>query len=341
MKYIKPEDHFKEIAGYLVPPAHRQIQTTPVSSPLYVVSAIFNPLRFTARQWHQMAFEQHCLDAGAIPYVIELALRDRHHEVTSYTNPRHVQLRGRSELWYKENLQNVALRYLPQDAEYVAFVDGDFHFTRSDWATETVHMLQHHPAVQMFHTLSYETHDHRVHNRMDGFAYLHCNGHRVPRSYGHKGAVGGAWAFRRSALAQLGTSNAGAPFLDKCVLGSGDWHMAFGLAMRDDAHPEHRFTELTDYLRVIREWQEQARVLKGDIGYVECHAIHFWHGPMDKRGYFTRPKILIDNLFSPATDVRYDENGVLQLTGNKPQFRDQVRQYFKSRNENQLAVEIY
>jgi hypothetical protein len=74
---------------------------------------------------------------------------------------------------------------------------------------------------------------------------------------------------------------------------------------------------------------------------VECHAIHFWHGPMDKRGYLTRPKILIDNLYSPALDVRYDENGLLQLTGNKPKFRDQIRQYFKSRNEDQLAVEIY
>lgn len=337
MKYINPADQHQQ--RRILHPAHRQIHIEPVS-PLYVVTAVFNPLRYLTRQRLYLAFEKHCYDAGAIPYTVELALRDRHHEITRYDDPRHIQIRGRSELWYKENLYNLAMRFLPAEAEYIAFVDADFLFTRSDWATETVHMLQHHPAVQMFSVLSYETHDHRVHNRLNGFAFLHCQGQKIPQSYGHKGAVGGAWAFRRSALEKLGTTVSGAPFLDKCILGSGDWHMAFGLAMRDDQHPEHKFHQLGNYLKSIRLWQQQARVLNGDIGYVEGHAIHFWHGPMDKRGYLTRPQILIGNMYDPELDVKYDENGVLQLNPNKPKFRDEIRQYFKSRNEDQLAVEL-
>lgn len=338
MKFIKPADHYAQ--RRIVHPAHRQIHTQPVSAPLYVVMPIFNPLRYLSRQALATAFEKHCQDAGAIPVVIELALRDRHHEVTCHENTFHIQLRGRSEVWYKENLNNIAMRFLPQDAEYIAFVDGDFLFTRSDWATETVHMLQHYQAVQMFSTLSYETHDHQVHNRLRGFVYMHLNQHKIPQHYGHKGAVGGAWAFRRSALALLGTTTAGAPFLDKCILGSGDWHMAFGLAMRDDHHPEHKFHQLKNYLKAIRAWQERAKVLNGNIGYVDCHAIHFWHGPMASRGYMTRPQILINNLYDPETDIRYDENGVIQLNDNKPKFRDEIRLYFKSRNEDQLAVEL-
>ena len=339
MKYITPEDQYDQRRN--THPAQRQIHIEPVSSPLYVVTANFNPLRYFSRQRLQFSFEKHCVDSGAIPITVELALRDRHHEVTHFSNPRHVQLRGRSELWYKENLFNIGMKRCPPDAEYIAFVDGDFLFTRSDWATETIHMLQHHPAVQMFSTLSYETHDHRVHNRLDGFAYRHVNRMTpgLTASYAHQGAVGGAWAFRRSALEKLGTSISGAPFLDKCILGSGDWHMAFGLAMREDQHPEERFGTLTNYTKAIRSWRTQARVLNGDIGYVDCHAIHFWHGPLAQRGYATRPQVLIKNNYDPETDVRYDENGVLQLTGNKPQFRDAIRAYFKSRNEDQLAIE--
>jgi hypothetical protein len=314
-------------------PAHRQLHVQPVSSPLYVVTAMFNPLRFASRYRLFHAFRKHVADAGAILYTIELALRDRHFEVTKAAEPKDIQVRGHSEIWYKENLQNVAMSYLPANAEYIAFVDADFHFTRADWATETVQMLQHHEAVQMFSNLTYETHDHRTHGTMNSFAYTHLNQLTIPLRYGHLGAVGGAWAFRRSALRKLGG------LLDICILGSGDWHMAFAMAMREDYHPE--LTELRgvpEYVKAIRRWQENARCLNGNIGYVESHAIHHWHGPMAKRGYTTRPAILARHGYDPLSDLVYDENGVLQLRENKPKFRDEIRAYFRSRNEDGIDV---
>lgn len=334
MKYITPADHRAQRRP--THRAHRQLHVEPVSAPLYVVTAMFNPLRYLSRYKHYVAFEKHCQDAGAICYTIELALRDRHHQVTKHDNPCHIQVRGQSELWYKENLQNVAVQFLPQDAEYIAFVDADFHFTRSDWATETVQMLQHYDAVQMFSSMTYETHDHRRHNVLNGFAYLHCNQHRLPREYGHQGAVGGAWAFRRSALIKLGR------LLDSCILGSGDWHMAFALAMREDYHPElTALRELPQYIKAIKLWRDNATVLKGNIGYVDCHVIHHWHGPMRNRAYTTRPQILIRNHFDPYEDLLYDVNGVLQLRGNKPKLRDDIRTYFRQRNEDSIdSVEI-
>ena len=41
------------------------------------------------------------------------------------------------------------------------------------------------------------------------------------------GATGGAWAFRRSALEAVGG------LLDICILGHGDWSIAFGLVCQD------------------------------------------------------------------------------------------------------------
>ena len=277
-------------------------------------------------------FEKHVEDAGAIPYIVELALRDRHHEITSFDNPRHVQLWGESELWYKENLFNVGVRHLPQDWKYVLLCDADFLFTRADWAEETLHLLQHYHAVQPYKYLTYETHDHKPTSRMPSFSYLHVNRLAMPAGYGHPGTPGGAWAFRRSAFAQIGG------MLETCILGSGDWHMAHGLAMRPNHHPElKRFQQIPQYVDSITKWTKRAAVLKGNIGYVDAHAIHFWHGPMAKRQYITRPEILIRNRFDPTTDLMHDENGVLQLTGNKPALRDDIRAYFKQRDEDQLA----
>lgn len=331
MKQITPANHFAERRE--VGPAHRAIHTQPISAPLYVVTAVFNPQRFQSRQRLYHEFEQHAKDAGAIPYTVELALRDRHFEVTDHRNPHHIQLRGQSELWYKENLYDIALSRLPADAEYVAFSDADFHFTRADWAEETLHMLQHYDAVQMFSHLTYETFDHQPHHQMRSFAYLHVNRQDVPLEYGHQGAVGGAWAFRRSALRAIGG------MLDICILGSGDWHMAFGLAMREDYHPElTKLKEIPGYIEAIRKWIKRAGVLKGNIGYVSGHAIHHWHGSMKNRGYVTRPEILIRNHYDPSEDICYDEQGVLQLVGNKPQFRDDIRGYFRQRHEDSIDI---
>lgn len=330
MEYITPRDHYS--SRIEVHPSQRPLHVQPVSKPLYVVTVIFNQNRYASRYRLYHGFEKHVADSGAILYTVEIALRDRHHEVTQHDNPHHIQLRTESELWYKENGDNVALRYLPADWEYVAFVDADFLFSRPDWAFETVHMLQHYDAVQMFTNLTYLSHDNKVTNQMNGFAWQHLNQATVPKRYGHSGAVGGAWAFRRSAMDKLGG------LLDTCILGSGDWHMSFALALRDDVHPEMKFEEIPQYVKSIQDWAERAKLLRGNIGFVDAHAVHYWHGPLANRGYETRWKILTGNKFDPYRDVYKDWQGLLQLAKDKPVLRDEIRAYFRARNEDSLGV---
>jgi hypothetical protein len=47
-----------------------------------------------------------------------------------------------------------------------------------------------------------------------------------------------------------------------------------------------------------------------------------------------RWQILRDNNFNPNTDVSYDWQGLPQLNGNKPKLRDDLRRYFRSRDED-------
>jgi hypothetical protein len=329
MDYITPQDHFD--SRIPVHPSQRSLHVEPISKPLYVIAVIFNPNRYASRYKLYHAFEKHCIDSGAIPYTVEIALRDRHHEITKPDNPHHIQLRTESELWYKENGGNIGLRHLPADWEYIAFVDADFAFSRPDWAFETVHMLQHYDVVQMFTTLTYLDHLYRPVNQMNGFVWQHLHQDTVPKCYGHRGAVGGAWAYRRSALDKLGG------LLDTCILGSGDWHMAFALALRDDVHPEMKFEKIPQYVKAIRDWGERAKLIRGNIGFVDTNATHFWHGPLKNRGYDTRWRILTENDFDPYRDLSRDWQGLINLTKDKPLMRDQIRAYFRKRSEDALA----
>lgn len=149
MKLISPVDHAASVRE--VHPSQRQDHVQPVSEPLHVVTMISNPMRFASRYRLYRAFEKMCADAGAILWTVEVALRDRHHEITRHDNPHHLQLRSPSILWVKENAQNVLIRHMSAvapDWAYVLFLDADTQFARPDWAVELVHLLQTFQVVQ-------------------------------------------------------------------------------------------------------------------------------------------------------------------------------------------------
>jgi hypothetical protein len=285
-------------------------------------------------------------------HIGELAYGDRPFEMTG-DDPNHVRLRTSHELWHKENILNLVVQRFPHDWRYGAVIDGDFHMTRRDWALEAIHQLQHYDFVQLFSCYSDLSAEHRPFRIMPSFAFNYVRGVKDPAyratlraaasaPYGYYGvrpgapakapvrslgATGGAWAFRRSAFDAVGG------LLDICILGSADWHMAFGLVGEVNAAAELRWCS-KPYVEAVLRWQMRAAVLKKNIGYIENHAIHFFHGSKTSRAYGSRWRILLDNSYDPRTDISRDWQGVYQLTGNKPRLRDQIRAYFRDRNED-------
>jgi hypothetical protein len=271
--------------------------------------------------------------ANVVLHVAELAYGDRPFEVTG-GDPLDVQLRTSHELWHKENILNVAVQRFPAGWKYGAVIDADFHMTRHDWALEAIHQLQHFDFVQLFSSYSDLTAGYRPYRVMSSFAsnYLSRGARTVSpgaRGYGSAGpgATGGAWAFRQSAFDAVGG------LLDVCILGSADWHMAFGLVGSSNVAPEAKLCS-RPYIEALLRWQHGASVLKQNIGCVENHAIHHFHGSKVLRAYGERWKILRDNDYNPNTDLVRDWQGIWQLAGNKPRLRDDIRGYFRARNED-------
>ncbi len=321
---------------------------------LHVAVAYSNPVRWASRRLLMNDFREHMrASANVALHVAELAYGDRPFEVTG-DDPNDVQLRTSHELWHKENILNLAVQRFPAEWRYGAVIDGDFHMTRRDWALEAVHQLQHYDFVQLFSSYSDLSSEHRPFRVMPSFAFTYVKSASgadyrktlrvaagAPYAYygrgqakaGAKpapwpiGATGGAWAFRRPAFDAVGG------LLDTCILGSADWHMAFGLVGAVDAAAELQYCS-GPYVDAVLRWQARAATLKQNIGYIDNHAIHYFHGSKSARAYGSRWRILLDNQYDPRTDVSRDWQGVLQLTGNKPRLRDQIRAYFRDRNED-------
>jgi nuclear transport factor 2 (NTF2) superfamily protein len=337
-------DHFRSHPN--TPVAH---QSWADDQTLHVAVAYSNPCRWRTRRELFENFRRHVAGLPNVRlYVGELAYGDRNFEVTSKDHPYDFQWRTRHELWHKENILNQVIERFDDGWEYGAYLDGDFTFTRQDVMLETVHKLQHYDWVQMYSTYSDLSHNHRPMRIMKSFAHKFSTGELTAEmladygrgGYGRRGVsgvgtTGGAWAFRRASFEACGR------LLDTCILGSGDWHMAFGLVGLPDVHPN--IAELTKtgqaYADSIKVWQNRAaRAVRRNVGCVDCHAIHHWHGSKQRRAYGERWKILRDHAYDPERDIFRDARGIYQLTADKPGLRDDIRRYFTSRVEDDISL---
>jgi hypothetical protein len=151
--------------------------------------------------------------------------------------------------------------------------------------------------------------------------------------FGHPpGATGGAWSWPRDAFDMVGG------MLDTCVLGSADWHMAFGLVQATNVAAEmKRCTQ--PYVESVLNWQGRAAKLnrvegRSPVGCIDNFATHAFHGSKALRAYGERWTLLRKWNFNPATDIARDYQGLWRWTGNKPGLRDDVARYFIERSED-------
>lgn len=336
------------------------------TSKFWVVTCISNVRRYRSRYNLYRKFAKHCRDSGVNLFTVEVAFGDRPFEITASDNPHHLQLRTWSELWHKENMLNLAVQRLPQDWEYVAWVDADIQFARPDWAHETVQQLQHHMIVQMWSIAqdlgpdlepfrSYRSFCscYLEHIRMEftedilevnvheggtmGPMHLNVEKRRVdlktPDPY-YSGTElrpfwhsGYAWAARREAFDHLGG------LIDWAILGAADHHMA--LCLIGEGANSIRSGIGTHYYEKVMEWQARCETyIKRDIGFVPGAIFHYWHGNKANRRYNTRWKILQRHNYNPIVDIKRDSNGLWQLTDRCMGLRDELRFYMAQRNED-------
>jgi hypothetical protein len=333
-----------------------------IKDKLYAISPLFNPQGYRTRWKRYKDFAKHIIDSGAHLVTIEAAFAERENVIKEEISENHtvITVRTNGEIWLKENLMNRAAQEIAAEGKYLAFIDGDMHFARPDWVGETLRQLQHHPVVQMFSEVCYLGPDSQIINSrlsfaerwMRGYTFnvngkKHCNkvfhhkrghhhGKNCHSSYhdpktGEWGPPGGAWAFRRHELELAGG------LIDFCILGSGDWYMAAGMAgFAEDAIPK-AYSE--DLRRMILLWEKRALIaFRKNIGVVPGTIFHNWHGKMKDRRYSEREAILKELEYSPISDLRRNLHGIVQLFDDGSErmrlLRDQARSYMDGRNED-------
>jgi hypothetical protein len=310
------------------------------SAKLYVVCMISNPVQFSRRYKLYMEFERRMLRTrGVALYTVEVAIGNRRFEVTNHNNPRHLQIRTDTELWHKESALDLLVQRLPSDFQYLAWIDCDVEFNNRNWVDETLQQLQIYDVVQLFQTCADLGPSGETLQTHSSFGWLYSQGkpYRSGAGYGKPyWHTGFAWACTRRAWNGFG----GLPTY--AILGAADHHLALALI----GQVRWSFPDVVDkrinknYKSKLLELERRCeRHIKRNIGYVKGTILHFWHGKKKDRKYGERWSILIENDYDPETDIKLNDQGMVTLEDYKPQLRDDIRRYFRARNEDSIDLE--
>jgi hypothetical protein len=297
------------------------------------VTTIYNPGNYNSRSRLYGDFRKRVEESGLPLYTVELATGDQEFSVTHSSDPYNIQLRSEHELWYKENLVNIALQRLPRRWDLIAWLDADIAFVRPDWVSATKEKLKHHSFVQMFsHVLDLGSHFEPL-GVQEGFVYRYLTCEEKSRGGGHDiaaksiGQTGYAWAARRDVLEAIGG------LIENSILGSNDYFMAQALV--GSVTPEMTRMPGSNYAASLMEWQQRCeKLIHHDLGCVDTTIFHYWHGRRRDRGYDNRWRILVENQFDPVVDLKKNAEGLFELTNRNVALREAIRSYFRSRNED-------
>jgi hypothetical protein len=299
-----------------------------ISDTLHVVSVISNVCNFKRRYQLMNEFINRMEQFDNIKlYIVELAYGDQEFQITSSSNPLHLQLRTKNALWHKENLINLGVKnLLPPDWKAFAWIDADIEFENINWVNDTLKLLTKFELVQLFNNCLDLDEKEVPMSIFQGFGYKYCNGqlfeHIRGINYWHPGY---AWACRRDFYEKIGG------LYDKGIVGSGDYILTQSI-LNNIACGDKKLVRFYDD---IKKYVDKISLLTFKIGYTPGTIRHFFHGSKKNRKYIERNHILLKYSYDPNKSIKYDENGVIVFNDVPDEFISDILQYFSERNDDE------
>lgn len=315
------------------------------SDTFHIVTAVSNPIVWVSRiALARKAIAGWLTEPSVHVTLVECVQGGREYELADLAGERitHIPVRAYSLAWTKENLINIGISRLPQDAAFIGTFDADIAFRKPGWANETIKALDIYPVVQPWrHAYDLGPNDEHMQTHTS-FASLFHGGHPVvpahPKFWKHDGGAyeyshtGFAWGWQRRVLDLVGG------LFEDAGMGSGDHVMA--LAMIGAAERSFPGAVAASYRNAVMNWQTRALAhVNQKIGFVSGTIEHSFHGAKKKRAYVSRWSMFLEHGFDPTTDLKKNTYGVIEFAGNKPALEREFDRYLRSRAEDANSID--
>lgn len=219
--------------------------------------------------------------------------------------------------WQKERCLNIAIENLPENTEYICWVDTDIRFYNNNLLEDTYKALEKYPVVQLFEKCFEKPNINKYNNNISiGYKKANKLDHI---KYPH---IGYSWAFHKNVLIENNLYDID-PVGNSDVLQLMTWLGTWNHSSIINLNTEYRQQFL------LWAWDSYEKV-ESKIGYVPGEVEHFYHGKIQYRYYNSRNNILINNNFSPNKDLEIDTNKLYRI--KNPKLVEDIKNYLSERS---------
>ena len=206
-------------------------------------------------------------------------------------------------LQIKENLVNVAISKLPNDWQYVSWIDTDLTFLNPNWVEETISELKRSDFIQLYQTAVFMGPNGEALDIFKSVGFVHqISTKKVKYDTAWVGQPGYACAMTKWAYEKMNG------LFDEEILGGSDTVTSYSIIQKVDIFYKKWI------LKQSLTYQLKALANKIKFSYINGTILHSWHGSFADRGYGTRYKIFIKHGYNHKIDITRDKNGIIQLT---------------------------
>ena len=242
------------------------------------------------------------------PIVIELAFENHPFLFTSQDNPFDIQLRSSSYLIGKENLINIALKHLPNDWKYVAWMEPEVIVKDMKWIEKAMTLLQKCTIIQLYSQANFLNSSHSVQFTQKSFiktyldSLLKNNGEETNKFIHEKGNPGLAWAANRKFFDEVNE------LFDQIISGSGEIFLAFALTNNLKEFPiVYNNSSFKESIKLnsskINKHSENVGCLNSEIWVTYGQELQKIVGDF----------ILLNNNYNPEVDIKKNQQGLIEF----------------------------
>lgn len=262
-------------------------------------------------------------------------------ELPDYSNKifKHLKFKLNNVLWVKENLINLAIKNLPDDAKFIAWSDRDIYFLNPSWVEDTIEKLKIYDMVQPWSEIIHLNAYHKLEvmsKREDALSFSNKSILCADINYkNHSNKIntstGQIWSITKSFYEQIGKIN------DIEIIGGADSIIANFCVLKRQSYMKNLDRKST--IKTKNNWLEyQSKFNNVRYSYVDGLIIHYWHGALEDRLYSKRFNILKHLNYDPDQDIMYDKYGVLQFTEKGKKLEPLIREYFIHRKRSEDKI---
>jgi hypothetical protein len=298
---------------------------------LYIILPYFNFINYSSGAKNLKLFIENSKKYPNTKIVLVEAVHRDGLELIDYSDTifKHIKVNARNMLWIKENLINIGVKSLPDDWEYIAWIDRDIEFEDKNWAIKCMEQLKRYDAIQPWKECVYlNAHgeeqgeefflkNNDINTKVFSQCYVDAERNIKCNYYPHHGH---AWACNKNFYKKIGG------LYDKAIIGSGDSLMLIASRKWYDMRP---IVYLKDDLKDFFQKTEKIKT-----NYICGKIYHHFHGKLFNRRYHERHKILEDFNYNPSLHVFYNKDGVLELTNEGQSLEKSLEEYFIKRTED-------